>query len=107
MRGLHFEGITYIGGIAGALTAIIACSILLVKPIRKLLSKTFGSNKVQLAMLRSDITHYYYEYLPAKTLPTYVKENLILLHEVYVSGGGNSYVCQIFKDMMTWDVSNV
>ena len=70
------------------------------------LSRAFGSNKAQLAMLRNDVTTIYYKYLPTKTLPTYVRENLILLHEAYTGAGGNSYVCTIFKDMLGWEVSS-
>lgn len=100
------EGIKSIGGVAGAVTATIACAAFFIKPIRKALSRAFGSNKAQLAMLRNDITSIYYKYLPTKTLPTYVRENLILLHEAYTESGGNSYVCTIYKDMLKWDVSS-
>ena len=101
------EGIKYVGGVAGAITAILACFILIFKPTRKALSKAFGSNKAQLAMLRNDITGIYYTYLPTKILPTYVRENLVLLHEAYVESGGNSYICIIVKDMLTWEVSSI
>lgn len=106
MTEQFFEGVKYVGGIAGALTAIIACSALFFKPIRKGLVKAFGSNKAQLAMLRNDITNIYYKYLPTKTLPVYVRENLVYLNTAYVELGGNSYVCTIVKDMLTWDVSS-
>ena len=95
------------GAIAGATTAIIVALVLIIKPIRKCLLKAFGTNKAQLAILRSDITYIYYKFLPNRTLPTYIRENLILLNEAYVEAGGNSYINAIVKDMMSWDISNV
>ncbi len=99
------DGIKYVGGVAGAATAVIAFFSLVIKPIRKKFFGAFGSRKAQLAMLRNDITTIYYKHLVTKSLPTYARENLILLYEAYVGLGGNSYVCEVYKDMLTWEVA--
>jgi hypothetical protein len=103
--GEFLAALISVENIIGTIVALMAGLIAICKPIRKGLFKAFGSNKAQLALLRNDITNIYYKYLPIKTLPTYVRENLTLLHDAYVDRGGNSYVCQIFKDMMTWEVA--
>jgi hypothetical protein len=94
------------GAIAGATTAIIIALVMIIKPIRKRLYRAFGTNKAQLALLRNEITAIYYEHLPQKVLPAYVRRNLIMLNEAYVEVGGNCYVAVIFKDMMGWEVSS-
>jgi len=99
-----YEIILATGAVAGAITAIMALLIVIFKPIRRYLQRVFGTNKAQLALMRSEITSIYYKYLPSKSLPIYVRENLIMLNSVYVEAGGNCYIKTIFNDMMAWDV---
>jgi hypothetical protein len=104
---MDMEELKILGSGAGAVTAIVACAAVLIKPFRSALTRILGINKAQQAMLRTDITNIYYTYLSKKELPVYVKENLILLNDAYVAAGGNSFVCAIVRDMMAWEVSNI
>ena len=83
---------------------IAACSITIVKPVKKALARVSGANKVQLAILRNSITTTYYEYLHTKKLPIYIRENLILLNEAYVESGGDHYIDMIMNDMLQWEI---
>ena len=57
-----------------------------------------------MAELRHSITYIYEKYLPNRTLPPNAKKDLCSLYEVYVALGGNSYVHEIYEDMMQWEV---
>ena len=53
------------------------------------------------------ITQMYYDYLDERTLPIYIRENLVHLYEEYEKKHGNSYVKQIYTEMLDWDISNL
>lgn len=57
-----------------------------------------------LAALRHSITSIYQTYLPKKALPERVREDLMSLYNAYHNLGGNSYIHQIYEDMMEWSV---
>lgn len=56
-----------------------------------------------LATLRHDITYAYEKYKKTKRLPGNTKNDVCSLYEIYVKMGGNSYVHEIFEEMMKWD----
>lgn len=56
-----------------------------------------------LATLRHDITYAYEKYKKTKKLPGNTKNDVCSLYEIYVKMGGNSYVHEIFEEMMKWD----
>ena len=56
-----------------------------------------------LATLRHDITYAYEKYKKTKKLPGNTKNDICSLYEIYVKMGGNSYVHEIFEEMMKWD----
>ena len=55
-------------------------------------------------ILRNTITHIYYKYSPIKQLPGHEKENLINLFSVYEALGGNTYVAELYKEMLAWPI---
>lgn len=57
-----------------------------------------------LAALRHSITSIYQTYLPKKILPQRVREDLMSLYNAYHNLGGNSYIHQIYEDMLEWSV---
>lgn len=56
-----------------------------------------------LTILRNSITHIYYKFKEQKRIPIYEKENWLKMYERYQKLGGNSYVAEITKIMLTWE----
>lgn len=56
------------------------------------------------AALRHCITTIYQTYFPTKELPVNIKKNLCSLYEAYKKLNGNSYICEIYEEMMEWKV---
>lgn len=71
---------------------------------KKIAEDNKKNNSATIADLRHSITDIYDRYLPEKCLPANTKKDLCSLYEVYEGLGGNSYVHEIFEDMMDWDV---
>lgn len=57
------------------------------------------------ASLGNSIKHIYYKYYLDKCIPIREKEAAILLHRPYNATGGNSFVDELFDEMMTWEVT--
>lgn len=55
------------------------------------------------ASLRHEITYIYEKYKDKKILPGNTKKDLCSLYEVYILLNGNSYVHEIYEEMMKWD----
>lgn len=55
------------------------------------------------ASLRHEITYIYEKYKDVKVLPGNTKKDLCSLYEVYTLLNGNSYVHEIYEEMMKWD----
>lgn len=54
-------------------------------------------------LLRHEITNLYYKKINVKELTQFEKQDLISLFELYTSLGGNSYVHQLYNEMMNWN----
>lgn len=61
-------------------------------------------NEALLSLIRDNITSIYYKGLTAKTIKVFDKEALIKKFSIYSSMGGNSYIHEIYEEMMTWNV---
>lgn len=69
------------------------------------LKKSFEtSRETDLAILRNTITHLYYKYLKDKAMPAYERENLVSLYNQYTNLDGNSYIHQVYEEMLKWEV---
>ena len=55
------------------------------------------------ASLRHAITYIYEKYKVKKILPGNTKNDLCSLYEAYILLNGNSYIHEIYEEMMTWD----
>lgn len=53
-----------------------------------------------LDLLRDDITRIYFRYIGKGELPAYEKQNLVTLFERYTKMGGNSYIHNIYDELM-------
>lgn len=51
-------------------------------------------------LLRSSITKIYYQYIPQGSIPRFERENAIYLHEQYKNMNGNSYVDEIYPEIL-------
>lgn len=72
----------------------------LLEDMKKELEKDQEATK---ASLRHEITYIYEKYKDKKILPGNTKKDLCSLYEVYTLLGGNSYVHEIYEEMMKWD----
>lgn len=121
------EILKWIGIIAGAILSVVTLSTLLLKKPKKWLTqitkdanadnftkidKEFQkihdfnekSEHSDICILRHEITLIYENYREKKEIPSRMRENLCSLYEDYSSRGGNSYVKQIYNEMLTWKV---
>lgn len=60
--------------------------------------------EINLVELRHSITEIYYEYCDQKSFSHNMKEDVCSLYAAYVKLGGNSYVHEIYEEMMDWEV---
>lgn len=58
-------------------------------------------------VLRHEITGIYEEYYDEKAFPPKVKKDLCSLYEVYTQVKGNSYIHEIYEEMMKWETRDV
>lgn len=61
------------------------------------------AEKNQVVSIRHSITEIYYKYKKEKTFPHNIKEDVCFLFEAYSALGGNSYVHEIYEEMMNWE----
>lgn len=61
------------------------------------------NESLMVAMLRDIITRVYHQNYQTKTLPPYGKQYICHMYEDYRKRGGNSYVKQIYEEMMEWE----
>lgn len=55
------------------------------------------------ASIRHEITYIYEKYKDRKVLPGNTKNDLCSLYEAYTLLNGNSYIHEIYEEMMKWD----
>lgn len=65
-----------------------------------------NNESLMVAMLRDIITRVYQQNYQTKTLPPYGKQYICHMYEDYKKRGGNSYVKQIYEEMMDWEERN-
>lgn len=81
-------------GEVGALLGVIVPVIVSVRKI---------SNGTR-CQLRSEMLRIYYHNQKTETIRQYELENFIMLYEAYKALKGNSFIDQIYKEVMTWKV---
>ena len=62
--------------------------------------KDHQQEKALKCLLRSAITKIYYKYNDLGYIPQFERENLIYMHEQYKRMGGNSYVDEIYPEIL-------
>ena len=72
--------------------------------VSKIKEKLEKNDEATACILRHQITSTYETYLKEKKLPSHTKQDICYLYEKYIELGGNSYIKQIYSDMMKWEV---
>lgn len=120
MTAISFlESIKIVGAACGAIVTIIGFLGLISKKPKQWLANTIkeanreefekvhefieDTKKTKIITLRHDITLIYEKYRQDKKIPSKLKENTCSLYEEYASLGGNSYVHNIFEEMLEWE----
>lgn len=86
--------LTVIGFILTGILSYFAAKIKLYK------EKDIQQEKALKCLLRSSITKIYYKYMDLGYIPQFERENVIYMHEQYKRMGGNSYVDEIYPEIL-------
>ena len=54
-------------------------------------------------MLRKELVDIYYKFLPYKKIPVYTKKTFMRLYEDYHLQGGNSFIEEVHKEVISWE----
>ena len=54
-------------------------------------------------MLRKELVDIYYKFLPYKKIPVYTKKTFMRLYEDYHLQGGNSFIEEVYKEVISWE----
>ena len=71
-----------------------------VAKIKAYKEKDVQQEKALKCLLRSAITKIYYKYMELGYIPQFERENVIYMHEQYKRMGGNSYVDEIYPEIL-------
>ncbi len=72
-----------------------------IKNLLKEIDKKLNINKeATLAALRHEITQIYDTYYTTGNIPVSIRKDLISLYNAYSCCGGNSYVCELYKELI-------
>lgn len=111
------------GSLAGAIITIITFLALIMKKPKQWLVKTIKeqskddneeiknllkeidkklniNREATLAALRHEITKIYDTYYTTGSIPVSIRKDLISLYNAYSCCGGNSYVCELYKELI-------
>ena len=103
-RRVGMETILFITQLASCITAVVAVLTLLIKPIREKILKTDKESEGEKCLLRSEMLKIYYKHVDEQTIRQYELENFIKLYEAYRSLGGNSFIIDVYNEILTWKV---
>lgn len=98
------DALSKIAQTAGNITAIAACVVLIVKPLRE---KVLGLSAIKegvKCLLRAEMLRVYYGHKNEKKIRQYVYENFELAYRAYKALGGNSFIDKIYSEVQTWEV---
>lgn len=90
--------------VCGAISAIIALAIILIKPLRE---RALGMRKViegQKCLLRGEMLRTYYKHKEDGEIRQYEYENFLTTYAAYKALGGNSFIEHIYREVKDWSV---
>ena len=98
------EGLLIAAEVCGAISAIIALAVLLIKPLRE---RVLGNKKIaagQRCLLRTDMMRTYYKHVDDGEIKMYEYQNFQTNYEAYKALGGNSFIDHIYEEVQEWKV---
>lgn len=85
----------------GYISAIIGAIVVFVK----LYTEWKKSRDGQLCLLRNELLKIYYKYKDAEELPQYEAQNFTMMYSAYKARGGNSFIDEVRKHVIEWELS--
>ncbi len=90
--------------IAAGITTLTAAALLFIKPLKKRATEVQAEREAWKCLLRSKMLDVYYKNLENESLRQYELENFLYMFRAYKAMGGNSFIDQVHKEVMTWRV---
>ncbi len=90
--------------LARDVSAIAACAVLLIKPIRERFFGLEAQKEGLRSLLRSEIVRLYYRHKEDKKLREYEYKNLVSCYGAYKALGGNTFIDHIDREMQEWQI---
>ena len=87
--------------IIGAISAIIGGMVV----IYKLYGEWKKARDGQLCLLRNELLKIYYKYKDKEELPQYEAQNFTMMYAAYKARGGNSFIDEVRKHVIEWELS--
>lgn len=100
------KSILIVAEVCGAISAIMAIAVLLIKPLRE---KVLGQKKItdgQKCLLRADMLRIYYKHKADERIRQYEYENFLTTYDAYKALGGNSFIEHIYSEVTEWEVES-
>lgn len=98
------EQLLLLAELCGAVTGIVACLCLIVRPVR---DKVLGLEAVregQKCLLRNEMLATYYKHHEENSIRQYEYENFLFSYKAYKALGGNSFIDKIYDEVRVWEV---
>ena len=92
------------GQAAGAVTALVSCVCLFIRPVRERVLGLADIREGMKCQLRSDMLRTYYRHRDTGTVRQYEYENFLAGYKAYKALGGNSFMDKIYREVQTWQI---
>ena len=90
--------------VCGAISAIVALAVLLIKPFRE---RVLGNKKIiegQKCLLRADMVRIYYKFCDEGEIKEFEYKNFMTEYAAYKALGGNSFADHLKAEVEDWKV---
>lgn len=92
------------GQAAGAVTALVSCVCLFIRPVRERVLGLADIREGMKCQLRSDMLRTYYRHREERAIRQYEYENFLAGYKAYKALGGNSFIDKIYGEVQTWQI---
>ena len=92
------------GQAAGAVTALVSCVCLFIRPVRERVLGLADIREGMKCQLRSDLLRTYYRHREEGRIRQYEYENFLACYKAYKALGGNSFIDRIGKEVEEWEI---
>lgn len=90
-----------LASVAGCISAIVGVIVI----IYKVYAEWKKARNGQLCLLRNELLKIYYKYKDVEELPQYEAQNFTLMYDAYKARGGNSFIDEVHKHVIKWELS--